>query len=505
MNENSTQNENYSFNFSGRLIAKNTVYNLLGYVIPIVFALFFIPPLIEGLGKERFGILSLVWVIIGYFSFLDLGIGRSLTKVISEKIGRETDNQIPIIFWTALIIMFTVSIIISLLAILFIPSLLNNFLNISEELKPETYLTFLAITLAIPLVSTTAALRGVLEAYQKFLIINLMRTILGIFTFLGPILVLILTNSLLYIVLFLIFIRVIIWLSYFIICLNIDRRLRKKISFSFEIIKPTIRFSIWISLSNIISPIILYSDRFLIGSLVSASAITYYATPYEMVTKILLIPGALLGVLFPVFSASFIDKPELAKKFFIRGLKFVFIIIYPVILVVIIFSKEILYLWLGRDFSNHSTTILQYLSIGIFMNSLSMVPNIFFQGTGKPKIPTLINFFELPFYILTMWFTIKTWNIEGAAFTYMIMASIDVFLMYMLAAKVFIFKLEGYLKYLAVFPLIIFMFFPFIINDLLIKIVFVTIILTTYIFISIRYILSIEEKELIKDRIRILF
>jgi O-antigen/teichoic acid export membrane protein len=72
---------------SGRTVAKNTMYNLFGYGLPLLVAVLLIPPLIKGLGEEKFGILSLSWVIVGYFSFFDFGIGRALTKIIAEKIS----------------------------------------------------------------------------------------------------------------------------------------------------------------------------------------------------------------------------------------------------------------------------------------------------------------------------------------------------------------------------------------------------------------------------------
>ncbi|MDP1994999.1 MAG: oligosaccharide flippase family protein, partial [Ignavibacteria bacterium] len=194
---------------SGKIIAKNTIYNLFGYGIPIIFALALMPPLIHGLGKERFGILSLVWMVIGYFSFLDLGIGRSLTKVIAEKIGLKETEQIPIIFWSALLLMFLISVLVSVISIFFVPSLLNQYLKISEALKHETYKIFFVVSLSIPLITTSAGLRGVLEAYQQFNKVSYIRIILGVSTFLIPLIVLRLTNSLFWIVISLISIRLI--------------------------------------------------------------------------------------------------------------------------------------------------------------------------------------------------------------------------------------------------------------------------------------------------------
>ena len=496
--------ENLTSSSSGKVIAKNTIYNLLGYGIPIIFALALMPPLIHGLGKERFGILSLVWMVIGYFSFLDLGIGRSLTKVIAEKIGLNETEQIPIIFWSALLLMFSISVLVSVISIFFVPSLLNQYLKISEALKPETYKIFFVVSLSIPLITTSAGLRGVLEAYQQFNKVSYIRIILGVSTFLIPLIVLRLTNSLFWIVISLIFIRLIIWFVYLILNLRANTRILHEIKFSFLIIKPLLKFSLWISLANIIGPITLYSDRFIIGMKVSAVAITYYATPYEMITKLLIIPSALVTVLFPVFSANFLTNPELSKKLLLHGIKYIFLIIYPTVLLINTFAKEGMDLWLGIDFAIHSTHILQILSIGILMNCLSLVPNIFFQGTGKPKIPTLINLSELPFYLPIMWFFISKWGITGAAITYLIMAVVDSVAMNFLAFKIFSLNIQKNSKIFIIIPLLL-LIVPFILTSILVKMIFSGVFLLGFGFIAWRYFLVEDERFLMVSKIQSLF
>ncbi|MFA6598893.1 MAG: flippase [Ignavibacteriaceae bacterium] len=489
---------------SGKIIAKNTIYNLLGYGIPIIFALALMPPLIHGLGKERFGILSLVWMVIGYFSFLDLGIGRSLTKVIAEKIGLKKTEQIPIIFWSALLLMFSISVLVSVISVFFVPSLLNQYLKISEVLKPETYKIFFAVSLSIPLITTSAGLRGVLEAYQQFNKVSYIRIILGVSTFLIPLIVLRLTNSLFWIVISLISIRLIIWFVYLILNLRANTSILHEIKFSFISIKPLLKFSLWISLANIIGPLTLYSDRFIIGMKVSAVAITYYATPYEMITKLLIIPSALVTVLFPVFSTNFLTNPELSKKLLLRGIKYIFLIIYPTVLLINTFAKEGMDLWLGIDFAIHSAHILQILSIGILMNCLSLVPNIFFQGTGKPKIPTLINLSELPFYLPIMWFSITKWGITGAAITYLLMAVVDSVAMNFLAVKIFSLNIQKNSKIFIIIPLLI-LIVPFILTSILVKIIFSGVFLLVFSFIAWKYFLVEDERFLMVSKIQSLF
>jgi O-antigen/teichoic acid export membrane protein len=488
--------ESLDISYSTRSIAKNTLYNLLGYTIPLIFALIIIPLLIKKLGVEKFGVLNIAWMIIGYFSFFDFGIGKGLTKIISERLGSSQTEQIPIVFWTSLFLMFSISLLITIGISFFVPSLVNVF-RISPSIHQEITNTFYILAFSIPIVSTTAGLRGVLEAHQKFGVINIIRVILGIFTFLGPLLVLLLTNSLFWIVTFLIVLRFIIWILYFFQCFRVNKAIRNEIKVNFKAIMPVLRFSMWITLANVVGPIIIYSDRFLIGALISASAITYYATPYEIVTKLLLLPGALSGVLFPVFSASFLSNPELSKKIFLRGAKFIFIIIYPMIFLIAMFAFEGMKLWLGAKFAVQSYFVLQLLSIGILMNSISLIPNNFFQGIGKPKIPTLLNTIELPFYIFLMWFLIQKNGINGAAFAYMLGATADAAMMYIFANKIFGIKFKTVKSTMSFTLLMVGLIFPFLLNGIILKLAFSSIFLLIFIMTVWRYYLSVEEKHFI--------
>ena len=90
---------------SGRLLARNTVWNLLGSGTPMLVAVFCIPILIQGLGKDRFGVLTLAWALIGYASLFDLGLGRALTQLVARKLGAGEEREIPSLAWMSLVFM----------------------------------------------------------------------------------------------------------------------------------------------------------------------------------------------------------------------------------------------------------------------------------------------------------------------------------------------------------------------------------------------------------------
>src|SRR5437867_12982614 len=68
-------------------VARHTLYNILGQALPLAVGLVAIPILTRSLGDTRFGLLALMWAIIGYFSVLDLGLGRATTKFVAEALG----------------------------------------------------------------------------------------------------------------------------------------------------------------------------------------------------------------------------------------------------------------------------------------------------------------------------------------------------------------------------------------------------------------------------------
>lgn len=490
--------------YSGSLIAKNTMYNLLGYGIPLVFAIILIPPLIRGLGEERFGILNIAWIIIGYFSFLDFGIGRAVTKIIAEKIGNNKLDEIPPIFWTSFFLMLLISLIGTFFAFFLTPVLVNDFFKISEKLQTESLNTFYLLAISIPIVTTTAGLRGVLEAYQKFGIINIIRTFLGVFSFLGPLICLAFTDNLFWIVLLLIAIRIIVWLLYLFQCFKLNVKTKRNLLFEPVLIKPILKLSGWITVSNMIVPLIIYLDRFLIGAIVSATAITFYATPYEVISKLLLIPGALTGVLFPAFSANYVRNPEFAKKLSLRAVKYTFLILFPIILIIIAFAYEGMYLWLGEKFAINSSFILQLLAVGVLFNSMAYIPFSFLQGIGRPDVTAKLQLIELPFYLAAMWYAITNYGIEGAAMIWMIRMIIDTLLLFWLNEKISGGKNQFQLniRHTLMILLIAFSIISAFMLGTTYKIILIIVILTLFIIIFWKYFLDFEERTFLLSKIK---
>ena len=410
---------------SGRILARNTIWNLIGQGAPLLVALFAIPLLIKGLGTARFGVLTLAWAVVGYFSLFDLGLGRALTKLVAEKLGAEQAEDIPRLIWTALALMGMLGIIGALVAASISPWLVHDILKIPQTLQDETLSAFYLLALSIPVVISAIGLRGVLEAHQRFDLTNIVRIPLGIFTFLGPLIVLLFSNSLFPVVAVLVGMRFLTCGVFLVLCLRQVPTLRHNIRPQGAMVRPLISFGSWMTVTNIVGPLMVYLDRFLIGALISVAAVAYYATPYEVVTKLWLISGALIAVLFPAFSTTLAQDRARTARLFGRGINYIFLALFPLALIIVTLAHEGLSLWLGAEFADNSAFVLQWLAVGIFINSIAHIPFALVQGAGRPDLTAKMHLIELPFYLLTLWWLLGVCGIKGAAIAWVVRAIID--------------------------------------------------------------------------------
>ena len=419
---------------SGRLLARNTLWNLLGQGAPLLVAGVSIPILIHYLGTDRFGVLTLAWVIIGYFSLFDLGLGRALTQLVAHRLGADQHEGTPALVWTALLLMFALGCVGTLILGLLSLWLVTSVLKIPASLQGESLHAFWVLAAAIPVVISTTGLRGVLEAHQRFGLSNAVRVPSGFFTYLGPVLVLPFSRSLFWVVAVLMVGRIVSGLAYLVLCIRIMPTLRK-VALDRQTVGPLFRFGGWMTVSNVVGPLMTYMDRFLIGAVISIAAVAYYATPYEMVTKLLVIPGAIAGVLFPAFSTSFVSDRIRTALLMSRGIKYLFLALFPFSLAIVALAHPGLTAWLGAAFAGHSTRVLQLLAVGVFFNSLAQIPFALVQGAGRPDLSAKLHLIELPLYLALLWFAVGAFGIEGAAMAWTVRAALDMLVLFVLAFR----------------------------------------------------------------------
>jgi O-antigen/teichoic acid export membrane protein len=271
-----------------------------------------------------------------------------------------------------------------------------------------------------------------------------------VYSFAAPLLVLPFSNSILYIIFILIAGKFFGCIVQFYLCFKVVDSLTDKISISRSSFSKLMRLGSWMAVSNIIAPLLFYSERFFITGIISLTAVTYYATPNEMVTKLLLISGALLGVLFPALSTSFYADPNRTRMLFNQGIKLIFIILFPMTLAIVTFSEEGLRLWLGDTFARESTIVMQWMAVGVLIQGLGHISFATIQGAGRPDMTAKLHFVELIIYIPLIILFAQRYGITGVAWIWVTRIGIDALILTYFSRRLLKLKHRGLMTVSAV-------------------------------------------------------
>ncbi|MCA1809625.1 MAG: polysaccharide biosynthesis C-terminal domain-containing protein, partial [Lentisphaerae bacterium] len=346
----------------------------------------------------------------------------------------QTDN-IPRLFWTAMLMMLGLGLLLGLGIALATPALAGHLLKIPAHLQPEALRSFYIVAASMPVVITTTGLIGMLEAHQYFRAINFVRIPTGSFTFWGPLCVLPFSNSLSYVVAILLVGRLVETTVFLLLCLYKIPELRCRPQLRRELVRPLAGFGGWLTVSNLAMPLMAHMDRFFVGAVLSVAAVTYYVTPAEIVIKLLILPRAWVSVLFPAFSAGAEHAPEESARLFSRGLRYLPPLLFAATLTLVTLAPEGLQLWLNAEFAARSATVMRWLAAGVFLAGLAYVPFAFLQGAGRPDMPARLHLAELLLYVILAPTCIRYLGINGAGMAWFARAGLDLLIMLWLTRR----------------------------------------------------------------------
>jgi O-antigen/teichoic acid export membrane protein len=419
---------------SGSLLARNTMLNFIGQAVPFLVGVATIPFIVKGLGTERFGLLALAWVILGHFTIFDLGLGRATIKFVAEALGKGEEDQVPCLVWTAVTVQAVLGIVGTLVLIGITPLLVERILNITSELVSEAKATFYLLALSVLVVLVSSSFRGVLEASQRFDLVNATKIPSNTLTFLLPLFGLWLGFRLPGIVVLILLARVGALVAFVALNLRIMPQLRRY-SGSFSLFPRLFFFGGWITVSSIAGPILRYLDRFLIGSLITMTAVAYYTAPFEVITRLWIIPSSLVMTLFPAFSTLRTTRKEDLQELYIRSIKYLLLSTGPIVVTLVVFADNILRVWLGADFAKQSTLVFQILLLGTLIGLLAPVSGALLQGLGRPDVLAKLYLVEVPLNMVLVWFLVQHLGIVGASLSFALRTLIETGVLFVISAR----------------------------------------------------------------------
>lgn len=398
------------------MIWRNSFFNLLGLGIPLLLSIATMGWLSRILSVEEFGIFLISFSVLGYASIFDMGLTRAVIRFIS--INNSDFEKDRLVMGTSTIAVFVFSIFIGLVLYLSCLTIID-FLKVTESSLLEVEKTFKILALIIAPTLISMVWFSFLEGRQEFLKLNIYKTISGIIIALGPLLGGLVDSTLSGVMIGFLYARLLSCLIAFLPNYFVFKF--KLFCFKIETLIEMIKFGGWITLSNFISSIMVYTDKFILSNILGANQVAVYAAPSEVVSKMGIVPGAIARVIFPLFSASNKDSKENSKKVYVGMIVIMFVLIAPIF----IFSELLLGFWLGENYALEGSTLLRILLVGFFFNSLAQIPFSRIQAFGKSKLTAYIHIFEVLPYLIILLFFVNSFGLIGAAISWSLRVIID--------------------------------------------------------------------------------
>lgn len=416
---------------------RNSFYNLLGLGLPLLVAVVAIPLLISSLGVERFGILTIIWVVVSYFGLLDLGLGRAVTQQVAICRAVADEERLRRVVGTSTILMAALG-IVGAIIMLVTAAQLARLLAASAD-PEEVTRAFYWMALAMPAIVLTSGYRGILEALGRFGLVNAIRLPMGIFTYAGPLAMVWLGHGNLEAI------AAILCAGRIAACaIHAYLALRSLPGgygwgvWDTSLVRPLLSMGGWMTVTNVVSPLMNYTDRFILGIAVSASAVAYYATPQELVLRIGVIPSAVTSALFPLFAAQAISRHsvDLSRSMWRYSLA-ILGLLTPLTAALVVFAHPILALWISSEFATQAALPLQIMALAALFSGLAQVPFTMLQGRAKADQTAKLHLFELPLYLILLWYLALSHGVLGAAIAWLIRIGIDMLAMFYLCLRDF--------------------------------------------------------------------
>lgn len=386
-------------------IWRNFFSNYSRTIVQIIVSFFSFRLLFQYLGSEYFGFWVLVWSLIGYGKFFDIGLGYTVQKYVAQlstkSDWKELSRVINTVFYVYVAIAFFIIILISIFADNIVSSL-----QISSDNKNLFVSLFIYFFVWSAISYPLGIFQEVLAGQQRIMVYNNIVTIGTIGNFLGILLILYFGGGLF-------------WLFtsglFFLTCVSLAsgyfglRVLPLKTFnpryFSLQTLKKISGFSFFSYVNIISNTLIMNSDRLIISIMINISALPFYQAGVKLGELFTNLTNQLSDTLSPATAHLHAaeDEKGLIKLIF-KGMYYTLLIATPVYLIGSFYMISVLRFLTGAQ--EIPKVAMWTAEILLLWNYITLITNrtlktVFFMS-GKEKLVTMTNVFEAVLSLILM-------------------------------------------------------------------------------------------------------
>jgi O-antigen/teichoic acid export membrane protein len=378
-------------------LKRSATLNFIGGILPMFVALVTTPIYLHYIGAARYGVLAIVWMVQGYFGFLDLGLSSATSNRIAQ-LGEEPHREREAVLWTALILNAALG-LAGGVALYGLMHVLLSYFDMGPDLRNELLPALPCVACLVPLSNLISVFNGALVGRERFgtlnvvtLPVTLMYQLvpLGAALLFGPNLRYLVYGTLVAGIAALLVTAFAVWRVFPLRLAAGPRR---------DLVGKLFSYGAWISVTSLAQPLLETADRLMIGHALGPQAVTYF-------------PSVIVRTLFPRLSALDAASAAALSSSSIRGLAAA---LTPMTVFGIFLMHPFLSLWVGQDFAARAASVGETILVGIWLTSIASLAACHLQAIGKPGIVARFQAYEmLPFFAL-LWWMLQHFGVLGAA------------------------------------------------------------------------------------------
>lgn len=405
-------------------LLRNAFSNLLGAMIPALVALGTVPLVVKGLGDASYGVYSLVTAIVGYFAVIDINVTAGSVKYIAEFNAHKDQQRIDETVFFGLSVYSLLGLLGGIGLYLGAHFFVTRVFSVPPQLVGEAVATLKLAALGFFLGQLQSYLNSIPQSLMRYDIASRIEMVFGTGVPLLTVAVLMLGYGLFEVIL----VRVAASALNCALLWHCIRRLLPQLAWrkpGRAIRRELLGFSAYSFLSRFAGLSYAYADKLIIGALVGVTGLAYFTVASTLANRVLSLTFRLSSVLFPAASAlAARGELERLRILYLKASRYVVFLNASVLVLVAVFSYQILYYWIDPQFARVGQVVLAVMALSQFIDSLTSLPSLVNDGMGHPRYSGMFALARAGVGLVAVYIGVAGWGIAGAAWGHVLASSL---------------------------------------------------------------------------------
>lgn len=372
-------------------IKAGAIITYISNICSMLSSIVITPIIINFIGNQEYGLYSLVYSIMGYFSVLDFGFGNAMIRYVSKtKAEKKDDKNINSLFLIIYSIIGIITLIVGTIIYFNLSNIFGNSLTPEELSKANIMMIIFLIGTAISF--PLSVFDSYVLANEKFIflkVVNLVKILMNPILIIFMLLLGYKSISLVVAYTVLNLMTHILYAVYSLIKLKMRITFNiKKIDFS--IFKEIIMYSFWVFLNIIVDTVFNNTDQVILGIVSGTAAVSIYAVANQIKNANNAFSTAISGLFLPKITKLLtLNKKDEINETFINVSKIQLYIMLLILSGFFIFGKAFISLWVGNEYMDAYYIVLWLIGPSIIPLTQNLGISVI-QAMNKHKFRSIV-------------------------------------------------------------------------------------------------------------------